>query len=158
MDFIVKSILIGAGATLALDLWNLALNRALGLALPNWAFAGRWFAGLARGQLMHKSIAASAPVANETAIGWIGHYAVGIAFAAALLAVWGLDWARNPTLLPAMIVGYVTILCGWLIMQPGMGAGIAARLRPDANRARLLNVLGHTVFGLGLYATARLLA
>lgn len=158
MDFAVKAVLIGAGATLALDLWNLALNRTLGLPLPNWAFAGRWFANVAQGRVMHKSIAAAPPIRNETAIGWIGHYAVGIAFAAALLAIWGLDWARNPTLLPAMVVGYVTILCGWLIMQPGMGAGIAARLRPDANRARLLNVLGHTVFGLGLYATARLLA
>jgi hypothetical protein len=38
-----------------------------------------------------------------------------------------------------------------------MGAGIAAAKRPDANRIRALNVIGHVVFGLGLYGSALLI-
>ena len=41
----------------------------------------------------------------ERAIGWTAHYFIGITFAAVLLAVWGVEWARQPTLAPALIVG-----------------------------------------------------
>lgn len=157
MGFLVKAVLIGAGATALLDLWALFLARAFGIAPPNWAMVGRWVGHLPSGRLVHDDIGAAAPVANERAIGWVFHYAVGIAFAAALLAIWGTGWASAPTLLPAMVVGYVTVLCGWLILQPGMGAGIAASKRANAVQVRLLNVAGHTVFGLGLYLTALVL-
>ena len=41
-------------------------------------------------------------------------------------------------------------------MQPGMGAGIAASKTPKPNAARLRSAMTHTVFGLGLYASALL--
>jgi hypothetical protein len=56
-----------------------------------------------------------------------------------------------------MIVGIVTIGAGWFILQPAMGAGIAASKRPDANQIRAMNVAGHIVFGLGLYGSALLI-
>lgn len=154
MEFIWKSVAIGAGATALLDLWALVLFRAFGIAPPNWGLVGRWVGHLPSGRFVHDDIAAAAPVAGERAIGWGFHYAVGIAFAAALLAIWGLGWAAAPTLVPALIVGYVTVGCGWFILQPGMGAGIAASKRANAMQIRLLNLAGHTVFGLGLYLTA----
>ena len=49
-----------------------------------------------------------------------------------------------------------TVGCGWVILQPGMGAGIAASNRPNANTVRLMNIAGHTVFAIGLYGTALL--
>ncbi|CAN5193290.1 hypothetical protein BH10PSE8_BH10PSE8_06300 [soil metagenome] len=67
-----------------------------------------------------------------------------------------MGWARNPTFLPALIVGLVTVGCGWFILAPGMGAGIAASKRPNANRIRLMNIIGHIVFAIGLYGTALL--
>ncbi|MFN3672012.1 MAG: DUF2938 domain-containing protein, partial [Bosea sp. (in: a-proteobacteria)] len=127
-----------------------------GLARPNWALVGRWFAHLPRGRFVHEDIAQAEPVANERAIGWIAHYAVGILFAAALLLIWGLGWARNPSFLPALIVGLVTVGCGWFILQPGMGAGIAASKRSNAGQVRVLNIVGHVVFAIGLYGTALL--
>lgn len=155
--FLIKAVLIGAGATALLDLWALFLNRVVGLPAPNWALVGRWFAHLPRGRLVHQDIGKAEPVANELAIGWLMHYVVGIVFAAALLAIWGLDWARNPTFLPALIVGLVTVGCGWFILQPGMGAGIAASKRANANQLRLLNIIGHTIFAVGMYGTALLI-
>jgi hypothetical protein len=156
-EFLWRSIVLGVAATALLDLWALFLNRAFGIAPPNWAMVGRWVGHLPSGELAHDDIGKAAPVPNELAIGWLFHYVVGIAFAAALLAIWGLGWARNPTFIPALIVGWVTIGCGWFILQPAMGAGVAARKRPNAMQIRALNILGHTIFALGLYGAALLL-
>lgn len=131
LEVIGRSLAIGVGATALLDLWALFLNRAFGIPLANWAVIGRWFAYLPRGRFMHDTIADTPPVANELAIGWIMHYLVGALFAGIVLLFWGLDWARNPTLLPALIVGVVTVGCGWFILQPGMGMGIAASKKPN---------------------------
>jgi len=156
VEFIVRSVVIGLGATALLDLWAQFLKRAFGMPTPNWAMVGRWFAHLPRGRFLHDDIARSEPVANELAIGWIAHYAVGILFAGIVLAIWGVGWAQNPTFLPALIVGLATVGCGWFILQPGMGAGIAASKRPNANTLRLMNIVGHTIFAIGLYGTALL--
>lgn len=157
IEFVIKAVLIGAGATVLLDLWAQFLHRVVGLPAPNWAFVGRWFAHLPRGRFIHEDIGKAEPVPNELAIGWVMHYLVGILFAAILLAIWGLGWARNPTFLPALIVGLVTVGCGWFILQPGMGAGIAASKRANANQLRMLNIVGHTVFAIGMYGTALLI-
>jgi hypothetical protein len=157
LEFIVRAVLIGIGATVLLDIWAQFLKRVFGLGAPNWAMVGRWFAHLARGRFMHEDIARTEPVPNELAIGWIAHYLVGILFAAIVLAIWGLGWAHSPTFLPALIVGLATVGCGWFILQPGMGAGIAASKRPNANQLRMLNIIGHTVFAVGLYGTALLI-
>lgn len=156
LEFLGRSLVIGVGATALLDLWALFLNRAFGLPLGNWAAVGRWFAYLPQGRFAHDTIAESAPVPNELAIGWVMHYLTGVVSAAIVLLIWGLGWARNPTLLPALILGIVTVGCGWFILQPGMGLGIAASRRPNANQIRLIGLVNHVVFGIGLYLTALL--
>ncbi len=157
LEVIGRSLAIGIGATALLDLWALFLNRAFGIPLANWAMVGRWFAHLPRGRFMHDTIADTPPVANELAIGWIMHYLIGALFAGIVLLIWGLDWARSPTLLPALIVGVVTVGCGWFILQPGMGFGLAASKRPNANQIRLIGLVNHVVFGLGLWLAALLM-
>lgn len=107
LEVIGRSLAIGIGATALLDLWALFLNRAFGIPLANWAMVGRWFAHLPRGRFMHDTIADTPPVANELAIGWIMHYLIGALFAGIVLMIWGLGWARHPTLIPALIVGVV---------------------------------------------------
>ena len=125
--------------------------------LPTRPQLEAWVHDVTHHTFVHEDIAKAEPVANESAIGWIFHYAVGILFAATLLAIWGLGWARSPTFLPALIVGLVTVGCGWFILQPGMGAGIAASRRPNATTIRVLNIVGHVVFAIGLYGTALLI-
>jgi Protein of unknown function (DUF2938) len=154
-DFVFRSIFIGGAATLLLDLWALLLNRLFGFGLPNWALVGRWVAHLRNGKLAHDDIGQASPVAGELRIGWMFHYAVGIVFAAVTLLLGGVAWAKAPTLPLPMIVGLVTVGCGWFILQPALGAGIAASRKPDAARIRTLNIVGHIVFGLGLWLAAR---
>jgi Protein of unknown function (DUF2938) len=160
MDYFVNAIVIGAGATFVMDLWAIVRRRAFDTPLPNYGLVGRWVAHLARGRLHHSSIAASPAVRGERIIGWVAHYFIGVAFAGLLLAGWGLQWVRNPAFGPALLVGIGTVAAPFLIMQPGMGAGIAASRTPRPAAARLQSLVTHTVFGLGLYAAgwvARLL-
>jgi hypothetical protein len=157
-DFIIRAILIGAGATILLDIWNLILKMLFKVPPPNWAMVGRWFTHASKGTFIHESIAKATPVKNELAIGWIFHYVVGILFAAALLMIWGIAWTVTPTFIPALIVGLVTVGCGWFILQPGMGLGVAASKLPNAVNIRLRGILGHIIFAIGLYGTALLIA
>lgn len=153
-DFLFRALVMGVAATAALDIWALALHRVFGTPLTNWGLVGRWFAHLPRGRFVHADIGAAPAVGGEPAIGWAMHYAVGVLFAAATLALAGPAWPADPTPWWPLAVGWATILCGWLILQPGMGAGIAASKRANRAQIRLLNILGHTVFGLALWAAA----
>lgn len=152
MDYAGSALFIGAGATLATDLWTIARARLFDVPAPDWGLVGRWFGHMARGQFRHERIATAEPVRGERAIGWIAHYLIGVVFAAVLLAICGPAWTRQPTLAPALTLGIATLAAPFLLMQPGMGAGIAARRTPRPNTARLQSLVTHTVFGLGLYA------
>jgi Protein of unknown function (DUF2938) len=100
---------------------------------------------------------AGSAICRELQLGWLVHYGVGILFAAVTLLIGGAAWTRSPGLLLPLVIGLVTVGCGWFILQPGMGAGFAASKKPERNRIRLLNILGHMVFGFGLYGTALLI-
>lgn len=158
MPFIAQSIAIGAGATLLMDCW-LALLRRVGPPGMDFGLLGRW-AGhlLLRGQLAHAAIRQAAPLRGELALGWLLHYAVGIAFAAMLLAHQGAAWLQTPTPGPALLWGLLTTAAPLLLLQPAMGAGLASSRTATPWRNRLRSLLNHLVFGLGLYLGALALA
>ena len=157
MNIPVFTLIIGIGATVLMDLWGIARKSLLGIAPPNYGLVGRWIAHMTRGRFRHESIAASSPVRGEHIIGWIAHYLIGIAFAALLISIFGAEWVRNPTLVPAMAVGIGTVAAPFFLMQPGMGAGIAASRTPNPAAARLQSLITHAIFGLGLYLTGWLI-
>ncbi|HEY6554062.1 MAG TPA: DUF2938 domain-containing protein [Vicinamibacteria bacterium] len=152
-EFALRTILIGAGATMAMDIWALVLNR-LGIPSLNLAFLGRWLGHLPQGRFMHESIAKAAPVRGERVLGWCAHYAIGITFAALLLSTFGVLWARSPSLFPALAIGIGTVLAPWLVLQPALGAGIASSKTPRPLLNALKSLVTHTVFGFGLYLAA----
>ena len=123
----------------------------LGVAPPNYALVGRWLLHMRHGQFRHQRIADAAPVQGESLAGWLFHYLTGLVFAAILLLLWGANWIDHPTPGPALLVGITTVAAPFLLMQPGMGAGIAASRTPHPNAARIQSLLTHGVFGMGLY-------
>lgn len=151
MEILACTLVTGVGATALLDTWAIARRHAFGIPQPDYGLVGRWIAHVARGRFRHESIKASAPVRGELVIGWAAHYLIGIAFAAVLLVTWGLAWAREPAIGPALIVGIGSVAAPLLVMQPGMGAGLAARRTPRPGAARLQSLVSHAVFGIGLY-------
>lgn len=149
--------LIGIGATAIMDLWLTFLKR-LGVNTQSFALIGRWVGHLFRGRVAHAAIARSEPIAGELAWGWLTHYAVGTAFAALLAVIAGRAWMANPTLAPALAVGALTVAAPLLIMQPAMGAGFLASKTPTPLKNCMRSLANHSVFGLGLYLSAALMA
>jgi len=153
MNYLVCALVMGIGATMTIDLWAIVRRRTFNILPPDYGLVGRWFAHLARGRFRHESIAVSPSVHGEQLIGWVAHYVVGVLFAALLLSVWGLAWVRHPMIGPALLVGIGTVVAPFLVMQPGMGAGVAASRTRRPAAARVQSLITHTIFGLGLYAS-----
>ena len=156
MNYLTITAFIGLFATATTDLWALLRKRLFAVSPPDFGMVGRWIGHFAHRRFRHERIAAAAPVAGERLIGWTAHYLIGVSFAAILPAAWGVRWLEHPALLPALVVGIATVAAPFLLMQPGMGAGFAARRTPRPAAARFHSIVTHTVFGLGLYAGALL--
>jgi hypothetical protein len=153
LEDMIRVALIGIGATGVMDLWVLLL-KALKVPAPNFAFVGRWVGHFPRGNFAHDAIARAEPVRHELALGWLIHYAVGIAFAGVLVGLQGMAWTRSPSLLPALWVGLGTVVAPLFVMQPAMGAGIAGSRTASPARSSLRSLANHAVFGVGLYLAA----
>lgn len=153
MKTVLYILLSGISATLLADVWALLRRRLFGTPLPNFAWVGRWVAHLRRGQLRHDAIARAPAATGELAIGWLTHYLIGIGFAALpLLLVAG--WKTTPSLLPGLMIGALTVAAPFFILQPALGAGVAASRTPRPAAARMQSLVYHLVFGLGLYLSA----
>lgn len=153
MNTLLFILLVGVGATAVMDTWSILRKSLLGIPPPNYGMVGRWIAHMTHGQFRHESIAESPPKCGENMIGWTAHYLIGVAFSALLIGIWGEPWIQNPTIAPALAVGITTVGAPFLLMQPGMGAGIAASKTPRPNSARLQSLITHAVFGIGLYVS-----
>jgi hypothetical protein len=138
---------------MVLDLWALVLKR-MNVPTLNFAMLGRWVGHLAKGKWAHEAIAKAQPVRGELALGWFAHYTIGIAFAALLVTVRGVEWLQDPSLLPALAIGAATVVAPLFVMQPAMGAGIASFKTRTPVLNSLRSVVNHTVFGAGLYLAA----
>jgi hypothetical protein len=151
MTWATDGFFIGMGATLATDLWAIARRRLFSTPLPNYRLVGRWVLHMRHGQFHHDRIATAPPVRGEHLAGWLTHYVVGVGFGLGFAWIFGPGWLHQPTLLPALGYGIATVTAPFLLMQPGMGAGVAARRTPRPDAARLQSLVTHAVFGLGLY-------
>ncbi len=137
MSPVVHTLIIGLLATAAMDVWGIA-RPLLGFPRTDYRLIGRWFAYMPRGRFRHDPIATSPPMPGEHAIGLLMHYAIGITFA-------------------FVLVGIATVAAPLLLMQPGMGAGIAASRTRRPGLARMQAFITHAVYGLGLYAAGLLM-
>jgi hypothetical protein len=145
---------IGIGATVLMDIWAVILWKFFGQGAPNWAPVGRWCWHLGRGKVFHDDIGKASLYPAEQAMGWLFHYAVGIAYGVILVLWMGPEWLAAPTFLPAFIWGIITVGAGWFLLQPGLGIGWAASKTPNPSKVRALNLAAHTVFAVGLWGTA----
>lgn len=154
MEHLVFAILIGIGATAVMDLWSLLRKHLFNIPSTNWGMVGRWIAHMRHGKFCHIAIVESNSIRGEQFIGWAAHYLIGISYAVLLVIICGKAWVHNPSIGPAIAMGIATVVAPFFILQPGMGAGIAASRTPNPNSVRLQSVINHAVFGFGLFLSA----
>ncbi len=143
---------VGALATALIDVAAWARERWFGARGPNWGVVARWVLGLGRGRLALSAADKVRPASRfEAALGWVFHYAVGIALACGLWFVAGSGWLREPALGLTVAYGAVTVALPFCLLQPAMGLGFAASKTPAPWRARINSLITHGLFGFGLF-------
>jgi hypothetical protein len=128
---VLTAIAVGLGATLLMDSWYILLKRAFNIPSPNYRFVGRWLRYMPECIYRHSSIAGAPQKPAECTVGRIAHYVIGVVFALSLVLLASPQWLREPTLLPAIILGLAIVAIPFLVMQPSSGQGIAASKMPN---------------------------
>lgn len=152
----IYTLFIGIGATAIMDVWTIFLRVAFNVKGLDFALVGRWIGHMPSGKFMHQSIGKSPKIAGEALTGWTAHYVIGVMYAAVVVFFWGEAWVNAPRIMPAIIVGVVTVVVPFFVMQPCFGLGIAGSKTPKPYFARLKSVSSHFVFGMGIYVSALL--
>ena len=152
-SLVLYALVLGIGATLFMDLWAIVMKASFQIPLKNYNLVGRWVGHMFSGTLFHSPISQSPPIKHEALLGWVVHYGVGVIFALTFLLIVGVQWLSAPTFTQAFLFGILSLVMPFFIMQPCMGAGIAASLTPDPFTARLYSFIAHTSFGAGLYVS-----
>lgn len=151
---VLKAACIGIGGTVALDLWAVVLKKVSGTPGTNWAMVGRWLGHMPHGRFMHDAIGMAEPVTHELLLGWAFHYAIGVAYGLLLIATAGTTWLQSPSPFEPVALALALLAAPYFVMMPGLGLGIAGSRTPRPQLTRLKSAAAHTVFGLGMYATA----
>ncbi|KJY67856.1 DUF2938 family protein [Vibrio nigripulchritudo] len=151
-EIVLQALVIGVGATAFMDVFAWLQKRLLNLPSLDYSWVGRWMLCMRKGQFMHSSIMATPAQRGETVLGWVAHYAIGIAFVWIMLCVHP-QWTESPSLVVALFTGFVSVAAPFLIMQPAFGLGVAAQNTPKPNMARIRSVVAHLSFGFGIYLT-----
>ncbi len=153
MNTIIKIIVIGIGATVTMDIYSFILKQ-FNINGLDYKFLGRWIGHLFKGKFFHNKIFNSSIIRYELIIGQTAHYLIGITFSFLLVYIFGKKWLDFPTISPAISIGLVTIVAPFFIMQPAFGFGVAGSNLPDPNKARLMSLIIHCIYGFGLFITA----
>lgn len=155
---ITSIIAIGILSTLFMDLMALCLRKGFGVTGLDYRLLGRWLLYMRKGVFSHQNIVKTLAHSHEKIIGWTVHYLIGIIFSFVLVLIQGESWITSPQIIPALLLGILTTLIPFLIMQPAFGFGIAASKLPSPNIFRFKSLLAHFNYGLGLYLSAIVLS
>lgn len=153
---LLKTLAIGIGATFAIDIW-VSFLKLFKIKSLDYRYVGRWIGNFPKRKFFHNKIQDAPQIPQELILGWTVHYLIGVSFAFVLVAVYGIGWLDEPTILPAIIIGLITSIAPFFIMQPAFGFGVASSKLPHPNLLRLKSLGTHLVYGIGLYVSAILL-
>lgn len=156
---ILHAIFIGIIATCFMDLIAIVQRRLFDIPSLNYAMVGRWLGHIPKGRFIHRpTIGQSSSIPGESILGWTAHYVIGILFAAIFIVISDHQWTTMLGPIWPIMFGAVTVVVPFLLLQPGMGAGIAAHRTPSPWSARARSLMAHVTFGIGLWLGDLLLA
>jgi hypothetical protein len=152
MDVLTMVLSAGVLGTVTMDLGNLLVSRAGVLSKIDMGMIGRMAAGWTRGRLRYGHPSDMEEVKNETAYGYLTHYAIGVGFAVPYLLGWQILVGGPASPGWAIAYGIATTVASWFFVYPSMGLGALGRRSPDGLKAVLSPLANHLFYGLGMAA------
>ena len=156
MNLFLTGVLAGVLGTLAMDSLNLVFARTGVLLRIDIGTIGRMSAGWARGRFRYRHPSEMKPVTNETLIGYITHYLIGVGLAVPFVLTWAHFSGGPAPPVWALAYGIATTVASVFVVYPSMGFGVFGRRSPDGIRAPLSSVANHFFFGVGMAAAVAL--
>jgi hypothetical protein len=157
IDMLIFGGVVGVAATVTMDVLG-SFARRVGLAAgAKGIWVGRWYLGIARGQLVYSDIAAAPELAGEAKAALVGHYVIGIVLAVFYVVGAGLLGVSPGVFLVALGYGLATCVFPWFLVLPSLGFGAFGRKGPAELRLFTSSVMNHLFYGLGLWWSAKLL-
>ena len=149
--FSLRSVFIGILATITMDVLSVTAFKLGLIAFLPPRLTGRWFASVARGQILHSDIGLVPPINHEMAIAVPMHYAVGITLALLYLLLITVLRLSPRNLTVALAFALFTNILPWLLMFPAMGYGWLGTHGPPGTQLFLSSLITHCFYGMGLW-------
>jgi hypothetical protein len=151
-----RQVVVGVLSTMTMDLLSVIALRLRLTAPIAPHLMGRWFAWMARGQMLHADVAQAPAVGHEMGIALPIHYTIGVVLASIFLWVTSeLGWPRSFGV--SLAFGLLTNVLPWLLMFPAMGYGFFGVHGPAGTRLFTSSLISHACYGLGLWLGVRII-
>ena len=149
--FFLQGIISGLIATFLFDLYQIALSYAYNINKSKWNLAGRYFIGILEGKYVIEDIESEEIIKNELIIGYFIPYLIGSIFGILYLSL-NTILHTEPSILLALVIGFLTVIGGWCIMMPfAYNMGYFASKKSEQKKIMVQNLIAHFIFGIGLY-------
>ena len=149
--FILSGFFIGIVATCIFDIFQHSLFFAYNISKPKWHLVGRYFYGLKDQIYFYEDIESSHKIKYELFIGYFFHYLIGIIYGI-IYIILNILFFDNPSLILAIIIGFLAVLGNWCIMMPyAFNVGFFASKKTEKFQILVQNLIAHYIFGIGLY-------
>ena len=149
--FLIHGLIAGIVATVLFDIYQIALNYAYGINKTRWNLVGRYFIGLKNNKYFRDNLINDPFEKHELIYGYLIHYTIGIIYGFFYILI-NLIFYDEPSILIALVYGFITILGGWCIMMPfAYNFGFFASKSDEKNQLIVQGLLAHFVFGIGLF-------
>ena len=149
--FLIYGLIAGIIATILFDIYQIALNYAYGINKTRWDLVGRYFIGLKNNKYFRDDLINDLLEKYELIYGYLIHYTIGIIYGLFYILI-NLIFYDEPSILIALVYGFITILGDWCIMMPfAYNLGFFASKSDEKNQLIVQGLLAHFVFGIGLF-------
>ena len=149
--FFINGIITGILATFLFDLFQYSLSYSYDLNKPKWNLFGRYILNIKFKKYFQEQIENEIPLKNEFLIGYLFHHLVGSIFGIIYVFL-NLFISVNPSLLLALIIGFLTVLGAWCLTMPYIfNIGFFASKKENKLKIITQNLIAHFIFGIGLF-------
>ena len=151
LTIILAIFLAGVAACIVFDLWQICLQRLVGIPATNWGVIGRWLIiALTKGRLVNDTLDETPAIKHEAAAGWSLHYAVSIGYGVIFAMLMYKTPYLDATWLDGVYFGAASVVVPWFIFLPCIGKGVLARKTPKPFMVCALALVGHVIFGVAM--------